>query len=91
MTAAEREAFEQILPGEEEQYLLEVWTAKEAIFKSKGLPRFFPKETDTLSATIKTDHITIANESYIWSVATSTPERIRVYTSIDLSQGSCTI
>ncbi len=69
-----------------EEELIGLWTAKEAIFKSKKLASFLPKETDTLSASVRTEKITIDGEEYLWSVATATPEKIKVYTGIDLTK-----
>ena len=85
MNAAELASFAALPAEQQEQRLLEVWTAKEALFKSKGLERFLPKETDTTTATIKTDCVTVADQPYVWSVATPLMERVRVFTDIDLT------
>lgn len=86
MTDAELAAFYTIPVQERLNRLFEVWTAKEAIFKSKGLSAFHPTKTDTLSAKIKSESIEIRGEKYVWSVATDTPEKIRVFTGIDLTK-----
>lgn len=85
MNTTELAAFAALPAEQQEQRLLEVWTAKEALFKSQGLERFLPKEMDTTAASIKTDCVTVADQPYVWSVATSLMERVRVFTDIDLT------
>ena len=84
MNEAELSQFELLNSEQREERFIAIWTAKEAVFKSKKLEKFLPKEIDTLSASFKTDSITIDGEKYLWSVATTTPERIRLFTDIDL-------
>lgn len=68
------------------EHLIDIWTAKEAIFKSEGKNSFIPQSIDTLSKSFKTDRIIIDGVQYSWSVATDTPERIRVFSNIDLTK-----
>lgn len=85
MNAEELALYESIPPEEREERLIEIWTAKEAIFKSKRLDSFIPNRQDTLSESFKTESVTVEGEKYVWSVATSTPEKVRVFDRIDLS------
>ena len=71
---------------ERDERLIEIWTAKEAVFKSLGKASFIPKKIDTLTESFKTQRITIGGEDYVWSVATPTPEKIRVFSDIDLTK-----
>lgn len=67
------------MDGDRDEWLIRTWTAKEAIFKTKKEHAFIPKECDTLSQTVKSDCIEFNGERFIWSVATETPEKIRVF------------
>ncbi len=86
LTEGELLEYEKTPTEQRKERLVGIWTAKEAIFKSKGLQSFIPRQTDTLSASVRTDSIVINGEKYLWSVATATPERIRVFTDIDLTK-----
>lgn len=86
MNEEELESFKLTPAEQKEERLIEIWTAKEAIFKSKHIASFIPKENDTLSASFKTSTIVIDDVKYVWSVATTTPERIRIFSDIDLTK-----
>ncbi|MBO5789945.1 MAG: lecithin retinol acyltransferase family protein [Clostridia bacterium] len=77
-------AYESTSPEKKEERLIELWTAKEALFKAKHIEHFIPSQTDTVGASFKTDFIDIKGKRYVWSVATQTPEKVRVYTNVDL-------
>ena len=49
---------------------LRIWTAKEAIFKSRAAAAFSPKDTDSYSQRVHTQTVGISDRSYIISVAT---------------------
>ena len=85
MSAAELAEYERTPAEEKEERLVEIWTAKEAIFKSKMIASFIPNQNDTLSETFKTSRITFGDTKYAWSVATDTPNRVRVFDNIDLA------
>ncbi len=85
MNEAELAEYENIPPEQREERLIEIWTAKEAIFKSKRIANFIPNQNDTLSEAFRTHRVMIEGEEYAWSVATSTPERIRIFDHIDLA------
>ncbi len=86
MNESERSLFADVSKEDKEERLIEIWTAKEAIFKSKKESVFSPKNVDTLSGGYKTDGVEIGDKKLVWSVATSTPEIVRVFTKIDLSE-----
>ena len=86
MSDRELKSFSAVPESEREERLIEIWTAKEAIFKSKHSRDFLPKSRDTLSEVFRTEKITVGNERYAWSVATSTPEKIRIFSDIDLTK-----
>ena len=84
MTDGELAAYEKAAEDEREEHLIGVWCAKEAIFKSKKLSAFRPKEHDTLKESFKRDTVTVKGEKYVFTVATATPGIVRVYSGIDL-------
>jgi phosphopantetheinyl transferase len=86
LTAAELSEYEKTPPERKKERLIQIWTAKEAIFKSKGLEAFIPNQTDTLTNTVRTDSVIINGEKYYWSVATATPEIVRVFADVDLTK-----
>ena len=86
MTDDELAEFSLVPDEQKEERLIEIWTAKEAIFKSKNLDRFIPKEHSILLSSHRTNSITIDGEKYLWSIATNTPEIIRIFKDIDLTK-----
>ena len=78
--------YERLPESEKERRFLELWTVKEAIFKSLRSDRFLPKEICTIGAKFTTKTATVGEREYIFTVATQTPEKVRVFTEIDLSK-----
>lgn len=67
-----------LLPDEEkEERLIEIWTKKEAIFKTKKANQFIPKEIDTNSYPTKTITTTLNSEKYVCTVATKNPQNVK--------------
>lgn len=85
LTPSELSEFENVSEDKRDAYLIGKWTAKEAIFKSRKQETFIPRNIDTSTENVKTDSTFIDGEEFIWSVASATPERIRIFTNIDLS------
>lgn len=84
LTDAERAALDMCSTPERNALLLTYFTGKEAVFKAaKGGVRL--SEIDTVTASLKSEAITVNEEPYIWSVATDTPQYVRVFTDIDLT------
>ena len=84
LTDAERAALDTCSTPERNALLLTYFTGKEAVFKAaKGGVRL--SEIDTVTASLKSEAITVNGEPYIWSVATDTPSYVRVFTDIDLT------
>ena len=86
MNDSELSEYENTPFEQKEEKFIEIWTAKEAVFKSKKEASFVPKEINTLSSSFKTDSITVCGEKYVWSVATDTPQHVRVFSNIDLTK-----
>lgn len=86
MSDAELTAFLSLPDREQKERLIEIWTAKEAVFKSKREESFIPSKIDLSTASFKSGGVSLDGEQYIWSVATATPERIRVFDNIDLTK-----
>ena len=86
MTVGELAEFASLSDENKAERFIEIWCSKEAVFKSRKLNAFVPSDIDTEKESFKTDSILIDGEKYIWSVASATPERIRLFTNIDLTK-----
>ena len=85
LTDGERTLYEQLPEEKRAGFIIEKWTAKEALFKKSGdIPAFIPKDHDTLSGSVRTLTVRAADRDYTLSVATDTPDALRVYEDIDL-------
>lgn len=83
-TPAELAQYESLSAEEQSRCFFRVWTAKEALFKAAHKDSFIPTEYDTLLGGVKSFEQIIGGESYFLSVATKTPERVRLYENIKL-------
>ncbi|MBR2965224.1 MAG: 4'-phosphopantetheinyl transferase superfamily protein [Clostridia bacterium] len=63
-----------------EEAFLRIWTAKEAIFKSRGEQAFAPSSVDTSDANVYTDAVTIEGRRYILSAFSKSPYEVTLYT-----------
>ena len=86
MNDAELKDFENTADEKKDEKFIEIWSAKEAIFKSQKKDAFIPKDIDTKNATFKSGRTELDGESYVYSVATPTPEKLRLFSDIDLSK-----
>ncbi len=66
------------------EFLLTKWSQKESLFKISGEKSFLPKEQDTQKGNVVSRTVNVAGKEYILSVASDTPERLRVYENIKL-------
>ena len=74
-----------ILPDDKKAAeLITVWCKKEAIFKSRGESVFTPAAVDTKSSGTVSGTIETEDAQYVWAVATSTPEKLRIFDGIKL-------
>lgn len=82
MTQTEYEAYTKLPEKAKHGFFVELWTAKEALFKeSKGVS-FVPDKWDTNKGTYRSFEKTIDGKVYILSVATATPEKIRFFENV---------
>ncbi len=79
MNERELEIFNSLPDEAKDERLIEIWTTKEAIFKTKKAPAFLPKETDINSYPTKTIKLDINNEKYICTVAAENIENVRFF------------
>ena len=86
LTEGEYALYEQTLPEDQEIFLLEKWTAKESLFKKNGEKIFIPRDHDTLTGKLRTQKVTLAEQTYVLSVASDTPEVMRSYIDVDLAR-----
>lgn len=80
----EKEKAEYLLLPEEQrsEFLRSAWVAKEATFKRQGLQAFIPCEIYTNQDELASKTITLENSTYLCSIATSTPKKIRFFEDI---------
>ncbi|MBE6595740.1 MAG: 4'-phosphopantetheinyl transferase superfamily protein [Ruminococcaceae bacterium] len=84
LNAAERALYDEMPAAEQRDFILEKWTAKEALFKREGGRVFVPREQDTLAGGLCTKRVELDGDTYVLSVATDTPEVIRAYIGVKL-------
>ena len=85
LSADEYAVYEGMPKDRQEGFLLEKWTAKESLFKKSEKVAFIPRDYDTTVAKVHTQTVSLADCDYVISVATDTPEGIRLYMDVDLS------
>ena len=84
MTAKELAEYEALPENEKQDFFLKLWTVKEAIFKYSGADAFRPEKLEAASFSHKTMESIVGETTCLWSVATNTPERLRVYENISI-------
>ena len=84
MTDGEYAAFEQLSQVDQHSYLLRLWTAKEALFKASGGDRFQPQAQNTQGASFRSFQKNVGGSLFALSVATDTPEKIRIFEDVKL-------
>ena len=85
LSTAEFNEYNLLPEGKRVKFLISAWVAKEAVFKTTERECFIPSETEISKERIKTFEITHGEADYCLAVATETPERIRLYKDIDLT------
>ena len=68
-----------------EDFLLGAWRKKESIFKRWGGRTLSPSSIDTTAARVHCGIVEINGKECTFSVATDTPECVRIYPSVDIS------
>ncbi len=84
LCADELKEFSSLPDEDKNRFLIEKWSVKEAIFKSQSKKSFSPAEINTTDYTYKSGELLEGDETYIWSVATKTPEILKIYKNIKL-------
>lgn len=84
MNETEYNAYEDLSSEDKQDYFFCIWTAKEALFKASKKGSFIPESIDTTLGGYKNFTKTIGEKTYSLSVATATPERIRIFDNIEL-------
>lgn len=83
-TPEEMTAYTRLSAEEKTPFFFRTWTAKEALFKAAHKEVFVPGEQNTLQENVKNYMLTVDGAPFCLSVATKTPERIRLYEQIQL-------
>ena len=84
MTDGEYERYKSLPEDEKQRFFITAWTAKEALFKASHKEAFVATDIDSNSTSLKSYEISVGGRAYSLSVATATPERIRIYENIVL-------
>lgn len=84
MTERELATFREAPEGERPLRFTKAWTAKEALFKASHGQRFEPASWNTETGSFRSYEITVGESACVLSVATETPERIKLYENIKL-------
>ena len=84
LTAREHAEFEKA--PERDAFLLQKWVGKEAIFKKGDEKVFSPASIETTDANAVTGELERDGVRYAFAVATDTPECVRIFKDVDLSQ-----
>ena len=84
LTDSEAAEYSALGDDERDRYLIGKWSAKEAVFKSLHEDTFHPAMIEVSSDSLKSGEINLGNDTYLWSVATNTPDVIRIYENIEL-------
>ena len=79
MNERELEFFDSLPDEEKEERLIEIWTKKEAIFKTKKANQFIPKGMDIDSYPTKSIELDINDEKYVCTVAAENIENVRFF------------
>ncbi len=79
LSSKEAELFSHIEEKEKNLQLLKLWTQKEALFKQSKKKSFSPGKIDTTDSIVETTTVDLKDEKLILSVATETPDKIRIY------------
>ena len=84
LTPSETEVYQSLAKADKERYLIEKWCAKESIFKFIHKDNFTPSQIETSDFPVKSGEIMHCGNTYLWAVATDTPDVIKVYDNIIL-------
>lgn len=84
LSPLESEVFATLPREAQTEYLISRWVGKEALFKRCGEGDFLPRLLIPTKKNSKGGTLTVADELYAWSVATNTPDTVRVFADVDL-------
>lgn len=85
LSPEEFQQYEACSAEEKENLLIHAWTKKESLFKMKNEGSISVEAFRMQSGSVFQTAVQCAGESYSLSVATQTPEKVRLYEGIDLS------
>jgi len=84
LTKSESTVYEKLADEEKERFLLGIWTKKESIFKREGGKSLSPSSIETLEAKLYHGYVELSDKEYVFSVATDTPEAVRIYSNVEI-------
>ena len=78
LTQAELAEYAQVPAEEQQEYLVQMWTAKEAIFKSHQVDAFVPHQVETSQYALRQGALSQNGEVYLWTVTAKTLDMVCV-------------
>lgn len=71
LTASEGEEYQRLMlrPDSANEFLLEIWTKKESLFKTGAYPKFIPNRIETGEESTQTRKVIVGGAEYLLSVA----------------------
>ena len=81
LTENEKTLYAALAEAEKPLFLLRTWTKKESLFKREGGKALLPATIETTDAKVYCETVELDGKNYTFSVATDTPEVVRVYTN----------
>jgi hypothetical protein len=77
---------DEMLTGTKKSQTVYMEENKQELFKKNGEKIFIPRDHDTLTGKLRTQEVTLAEQTYVLSVASDTPEVMRSYIDVDLAR-----
>jgi len=84
MTEREYGVYDTLPEDGKNEFFIKTWTAKEALFKALHKESFLPSTLETENGSCRSFEKTVGDKEYFLSVATDTPDRIRIFENIKL-------
>ncbi|MBR2337810.1 MAG: lecithin retinol acyltransferase family protein [Clostridia bacterium] len=84
LNADELSVYETLEEDVKPKFLIEAWTKKESLFKIKNVKAVSREEFRSLQGNVVQKTVCISGEDYSLSIATSTPDKIKIFESVVL-------
>ncbi len=79
LSPSEMNVYESLASDMQQDFLLQQWTKKEALFKQSEQKGFSPSKTEVIDKKFYGCHVIFNGNEYMLSVATDTPEKVKLF------------